>query len=95
MSARGHKVLLLTGLLVLGYLQYRLWFADGGIPDVRQRQAMNEQMRQANAQLAARNDALQAEVDDLKSGVAAMEGRARTDLGMVREGETFYLLVSR
>ena len=52
-------------------------------------------MSEQNAHLRARNAALQAEVDDLKSGVAAMEGRARTDLGMVRQGETFYLLVSR
>ena len=89
------KAVLISGLLILGYFQYRLWFADGSIPDVRGQQAEIAAMSEQNAHLRARNAALQAEVDDLKSGVAAMEGRARTDLGMVRQGETFYLLVSR
>ncbi|MBV62690.1 septum formation initiator family protein [Abyssibacter profundi] len=89
------KAALIAGLLILGYFQYRLWFADGGIPDVRRQQAEIADMTETNARLRARNEALQAEVDDLKSGVAAMEGRARTDLGMVRRDETFYLLVSR
>ncbi|WP_348672899.1 cell division protein FtsB [uncultured Abyssibacter sp.] len=89
------RAALISGLLILGYFQYRLWFADGGIPDVRRQQAEIAVMTEQNAQLKARNAALEAEVDDLKSGVAAMEGRARTDLGMVRKDETFYLLVSR
>lgn len=89
------KAALITGLLILGYFQYRLWFADGGVPDVRRQQAEIAQMTEENGRLRARNEALQAEVDDLKSGVAAMEGRARTDLGMIRRDETFFLLVSR
>ena len=51
---------------------------------------MSEQQAEVD-KLKARNAALQAEVDDLKSGVAAVEGRARSELGMILPGETFYL----
>lgn len=89
------RLVLMVALLALGYLQYRLWFADGGVVHVRQLQAHVNERQAFNEQLLARNAALQAEVDDLRSGVAAIEGRARTDLGMVKPGETFYLLVAR
>lgn len=89
------RVLFIAALLALGYLQYRLWFADGGVVDNRQKIAQVQAMAQANAKLAARNAALQAEVDDLNSGKAAMEGRARLDLGMVKPGEAFYLIVAQ
>ena len=89
------RLVLLAAILCLSYLQYRLWFADGGVVHVRYMQAQIAEQQEFNARLLARNAALQAEVDDLNAGVAAVEGRARTDLGMVKPGETFYLLVSR
>lgn len=88
------RALLIMAIVALGYLQYRLWFADGGVVHNRQMIAQVLELERANAKLAARNAALQAEVDDLNSGVTAIEGRARSDLGMVREGESFYLIVA-
>ncbi|HEY5717743.1 MAG TPA: cell division protein FtsB [Motiliproteus sp.] len=83
-------LLLLLGLL-LG-LQYRLWFGEGNLPSVWQLQADIHTQQQLNAELEARNQALKAEVEDLKRGLSAMEERARSELGMIRRGETFFLL---
>lgn len=81
-------IAILVILLVL--LQYKLWFGDGGLLKVyRLERAVAEQERE-NAALEARNRALEAEVRDLKQGTAAIEERARTELGMIKEGETFY-----
>lgn len=89
------RTLLILAIIALGYLQYRLWFADGGVVHNRQMKSQVAELERANSKLAARNAALQAEVDDLNSGSAAIEGRARSDLGMVRAGESFYLIVAR
>jgi cell division protein FtsB len=71
-------------------LQYRLWFASDGVGEaMRLRQAVAAQ-RADNDQRSARNRQLAAEVRDLKQGYAAIEERARTDLGMVSANETFY-----
>lgn len=80
-------------LLVAVWLQLKLWRGDGGLPQVEALQARVEAQRQENARLQQRNDALQAEVEDLKSGAAAVEDRARSELGMVRPGEVFYRVV--
>lgn len=80
-------------LVLLAGLQYRLWFADGGLVEVhRLEQAVAEQAAR-NERLRERNRALAAEVRDLKQGLDAVEARARSELGMVREGETFYQVV--
>jgi len=78
-------------LLVL--LQYRLWLGDGGIADVRRIGRAVEEQRRTNARLYERNQALKGEVRDLKQGLEAVEERARSELGMIREGETFYQIV--
>ena len=84
---------LLALLALLAALQAKLWFGAGGLPDARKlEQAVTEQ-RAENARLQQRNDALGAEVEDLKSGEAAVEERARAELGMVKPGETFYRVV--
>ena len=80
-------------LLLLVALQTRLWLSDGGYREVwRLRQQVSEQTAQ-NDHLVLRNAALEAEVADLKGGLAAAEERARTDLGMIGERETFYQVV--
>ena len=84
---------LLALLLLLAALQGKLWMGDGGLPDARKLRANVEQQRAENAKLQQRNDALSAEVEDLKSGEAAVEERARSELGMVKPGETFYRVV--
>lgn len=80
-------------LLLLTGLQWRLWVADGGIADTHRLIGQVEAQRAENEKLKVRNAALDAEVADLNSGVQAIEARARTSLGMIRQGETFYLVV--
>jgi len=81
-------------MLLLAGLQYRLWIADGGLAHTHRLGNEARAQRDENAQLAARNAALDAEIQDLKSGTAAIESRARMTLGMVHDGETFFLVVN-
>lgn len=74
-------------------LQYRLWVGDGGVREVVRLHAQIDHQRVENASLQERNRTLAAEVADLKKGTTAIEERARTDLGMVGQGETFYQVV--
>jgi len=92
---RGLRIVLLLLLLLLGWLQYRLWFGNGGQREVAQLDAQVAQQARDNAGLQQRNDALAAEVEDLKSGEAAVEERARNELGMIKPGETFYRVIER
>ncbi|MBI2383375.1 MAG: cell division protein FtsB [Gammaproteobacteria bacterium] len=80
--------------LMLLALQFRLWVAEGGIAHTHRLKAEVRAQQNENRRLQARNGALEAEVADLKSGVGAIEARARETLGMIRKGETFYLVVS-
>ena len=74
-------------------MQVELWFADDGYRKTRDlRQAVAEQ-RGENEELRERNAALDAEVINLKDGLEAAEERARTDLGLIGETETFYQVV--
>ncbi|HLT89800.1 MAG TPA: septum formation initiator family protein [Woeseiaceae bacterium] len=85
----------LVGLLALAavLMQAELWFSDGGYrKTLALREAVATQ-RAENEQLRARNAALDAEVVNLKQGREAAEERARTDLGLIGEGETFYQVV--
>jgi cell division protein FtsB len=81
-------IVALAGTFVL--LQARLWLSEGGLREVWRLETEVARRADENAQLAARNAALAGEVQDLKQGVAAAEERARTELGMIRAGETFY-----
>lgn len=80
-------------LLALLGLQAKFWWGDGGLREARELEARVEEQRRENARLQQRNDALSAEVEDLKSGEAAVEDRARSELGMVKPGEVFYRVV--
>ena len=80
-------------LVLLVILQYQLWIGDGGLLDVWDLHQEVEMLKQENARLQERNAALDAEVLDLKQGLDAIEEHAREDLGMVKEGETFYQVV--
>jgi cell division protein FtsB len=84
------RVFIALLVLVTLYLQYVLWFERGGIPDVRKlEQALTEQRAELQ-QLRERNQALAAEVLDLKQGLQAIEERARSEMGMIKEGEVFF-----
>src|SRR5699024_1362617 len=84
-----------TALLVCLFcvLQYRLWIADGSIPNVQHLQAKVDSKQNGVKVMQAQNHALEAEVANLKSGDKAIEGWARSELGMIGQGESFYLLV--
>jgi cell division protein FtsB len=79
-------------VLIVG-LQYRLWVGEGSYSQVWQLQQKEQAQREINARLAERNGRLNAEILDLKNGYQAIEEHARTDLGMIRRDETFYLVV--
>lgn len=79
-------------LLALG-LQYPLWIGKGSWKRVHDLDRQLVEQRATNARLKARNDALDAEVRDLKEGSEAVEERARLDLGMIRADEVFYQVV--
>ena len=93
MRARAFWPLLVLLLVLLGWLQYRLWFGSGGEREVEALQQQVRQQARDNTGLKQRNEALAAEVEDLKSGEAAVEERARSELGMIKPGETFYRVV--
>jgi cell division protein FtsB len=90
----NQRKLLILGLgAILVLLQYPLWFGSGGFLTLLQLQREIDHQRVENARLRERNQALEAEVADLKQGLAAIEERARSELGMVKKGETFYQVV--
>ena len=74
-------------------LQYPLWLGKGSWARVWELERSLTQQHESNARLKARNDALDAEVRDLKEGYAAIEERARLELGMVKKDEVFYQVV--
>ena len=74
-------------------LLYRLWFDDTGLIASETLQQEIERLQQDNDVQQDQNDSLLAEVKDLKGGNEILEEKAREDLGLVREGETFILLV--
>ena len=74
-------------------LQYRVWLSDSGVRDVERLQQAVALQRTDNAQREERNRQLAAEVRDLKTGMDALEERARSDLGMIAHDETFYQVV--
>lgn len=80
-------------LLVLGWLQYRFWFGPGNSGEVMMLEAQVANQERDNEGLQQRNDALAAEVKDLKEGQSAIEERARSELGMIKPGEKFYRVV--
>lgn len=87
------RVLLVLLLLMLLGLQYRLWFGQPNQLQVWQLEQEIIQQRRENQQLAERNQRLEAEVADLKQGERAIEERARSEMGMIREGEAFFQLI--
>ena len=80
-------------LIVFGLLQYRLWFGKNSVPDYLALQEDVIRQQQVNEKLRQRNKLLYADTDDLKLGTEAIEERARNELGMIKENETFFRLI--
>jgi len=80
-------------LIFFGLLQYRLWFGKNSVPDylVLKEDVIHQQ--EVNETLKQRNKLLYADTDDLKLGTEAIEERARNELGMIKENETFFRLI--
>ncbi len=81
-------------IVLLMLLQYRLWLGqDGSLPQLLKSQRAARYQQQENETLIERNALRAAEVEDLKSGLDALEERARSEMGMVKEGETFFQII--
>lgn len=80
-------------LLVLAGIHYRLWISDAGVRELAQLRNAVAAQKAENERLAERNRQLAAEVRDLKQGYSALEERARSELGMIAQNETFFQVV--
>ncbi|MGB1879538.1 MAG: cell division protein FtsB [Gammaproteobacteria bacterium] len=89
------KYLVALLILVTAYLQYQLWFERGGVLDVARLEDAVRTQREEIQRLRERNQALEAEVSDLKQGSEAIEERARSELGMIKENEVFIRVTPR
>ncbi|HLB56284.1 MAG TPA: cell division protein FtsB [Coxiellaceae bacterium] len=89
------KLILGALIVLLLLMQYEFWFSDGGMKTVWKMQKDISTQTQKNAALDKRNQILIAEIKDLQSGNAAIEARARDDLGMVKKGEVYYQIVKK
>lgn len=87
------KALTLIFVILIALLQYPLWLGKGSWLRVWELNRKVAEQQEKNAALKARNDALNAEVTDLKSGRAAIEERARSELGMIKQDEVFFQVV--
>jgi cell division protein FtsB len=87
--------LIISLLIVLGLLQYRLWLGQGSLLELRLLRTQLQNTQQELEHLRTRNQALAAEVENLKTGTAAIEERARFELGMIRQGELFLQVIEQ
>ena len=74
-------------------IQFDIWLKDDGFYRVKELEQMIDSQVEENERLKLRNKQLEREIEELKSGTESIEEKARTDLGMIKEGEEFYLIV--
>jgi cell division protein FtsB len=89
------KKILLLLIVLLIWLQYKIWLQKGGYPEVLLLQQEVATLKAKVRQLEERNLSLDAEVIDLKTGLDAIEERARSELGMIKECETYYQIIEK
>ncbi|TPH19341.1 cell division protein FtsB [Litorilituus lipolyticus] len=82
-------------LVLLALLQYRLWFGKNSVPDYLALKEEVTRQQESNDKLKQRNKLLYADTDDLKLGLEAIEERARNELGMIKENETFFRIIPK
>ncbi|MCL9773437.1 cell division protein FtsB [Vibrio methylphosphonaticus] len=87
------RIFTLALLVVFSWLQYVLWFGKNGVVDFNQVESDIKVQQQVNGSLQTRNDEMFAEIDDLRQGLDAIEERARHELGLIQDGETFYRII--
>lgn len=84
------RLVIVTLIALTLYLQYSLWYTRGGIRDVDKLKTAVSEQKAEIARLKERNRSLSAEVIDLKQGLEAIEERARSEMGMLKDGEVFF-----
>ena len=89
------RILILALAVLLIGLQYRLWVGEGSLADIRKLDREISRQSAENQRLQAENDRLAAKVADLKEGYVGIEGRARSSLGLVKDGETYFMFVDK
>ena len=89
------RILTLLLIVLLGLLQYRLWFGQHSIADYFRQQEELKSQQASNLELEKRNRVLRADVKDLQQGLDAIEERARNELGLIREDEVFFRMFSQ
>lgn len=87
------KMMLIVLATLLLFLQYRLWVGEGSLAHVSRLRQQIDAQQQENARLQAQNSKLVAEVEALREGYTAIEAKAREELGLIKDGETFFLFV--
>jgi cell division protein FtsB len=87
------RLLVLVLVVLIALLQLKYWVGPGGVRDVEALRARVAAQEAENARLMERNEVLAAEVEDLRAGKAALEERARAELGLIKPGETFYRVI--
>jgi cell division protein FtsB len=87
------KIIAFVLLALVFWLQYKIWLQDGGIPEILQLEQEIEEFQSEVKSLKERNASLDAEVKDLKKGFDAIEERARSEMGMLKEGEVYYQVI--
>ncbi|MFT7559679.1 MAG: cell division protein FtsB [Flavobacteriales bacterium] len=87
------KIIAAFLFIVLLALQYRLWVGEGSLAHVAQLQSLIDIQKSENARLLTENNLLAAEVAALKNGSNAIEAKAREELGLIKKGETFFLIL--
>ncbi len=88
------KIILAALVVVLLALQYKLWLGDGGVFQARRLKERCVVLEQENLKLQLRNRAIEADILGLKSGGQALEEQARSELGMIKQGEDYYQFVN-
>ncbi len=89
------KTALAFMLVVIAAFQFRLWVGEGSLAEAHVLEKRVAKQRTSIEILEYRNRVLRAEIAELKNGLQSIEERARSELGMIKEGETFFLLVNR
>ncbi len=89
------KLIIIALAALLFFLQYEFWFSPGGFLSVYHMRKAVAHEQVTHQKLTERNDVLRADIKDLKQGNEAIEEHARSDLGMIKPGETFYQVVHR
>ncbi|MBV35926.1 MAG: cell division protein FtsB [Rickettsiales bacterium] len=83
------KWVALVLVVILGSLQYRIWFGESSFREISEQREKADNIRKENKELEIRNQKIIAEIIDLRDGNDAIEERARYQLGMIKEGEVF------